>query len=226
MPRFIASTATCAKCGAANRVQLAAGINGVRRPDLRDAVLDGTFQSFSCANCGATMRLPAHLTYLDLSRDQWILVENASRMNDWRTAEDAARATYRLGFGDTASDAAREIGRTLVPRLVFGWTALREKLLAQKHGLHDVTLELLKLSILRNVPKPPFSSASELRLVRGTAMLLELHWLERTTGSVLGSLTVPRALYDDLADRQDGWIPLRAGLETGFYVDMNRLVFA
>ena len=230
MSIFIQASATCAKCGATSQADLAASVNAGRRPDLRAAILDGSFQAQDCPNCGAKLRFPAHMTYIDVPRHQWLLVEDVSRKADWRTVEAESQGVYEQGFGPKASAAAQEIGRTTAARLVFGWPALREKLLAAEHGLDDVTLELLKISILRNVEGSPFSDSTELRLTEVAEDALKLHWIDSATEEALDSLSIGRDIYDDLAedlaDDPGPWAPLKADLQAGLYIDMNRLVFA
>jgi len=81
------------------------------------------------------MRLPAHLSYLDVGRGQWILTEGITHLPEWRAVEAEARTIFAQSYGDSAPGMAREIGAALTPRLVFGWPALREKLLSRELGL-------------------------------------------------------------------------------------------
>jgi hypothetical protein len=226
MSLFINVQATCAACGAHRVVELAASVNATRRPDLRDAILDGSFQSVTCAGCDAALRLPAHLSYLDVGRGQWIIVQGAEELPQWRTAEDNARALFEDTYGANASTAARELGAELRPRLVFGWPALREKLVCDEAGLEDITLELLKIAIIRDVREPPFGDATELRLTGGDEAALQFAWVEGATETQLATLSVGRELYDTIAASPDSWAALRGDLVGKLFVDLKRLVFA
>ncbi len=225
MSIFLRVTATCTKCGKAAEAELAASVNADRRQDLRDAILDGSFQSVICGGCGAAIRLPAHLTYIDINRGQWILVEDTDRLEQWYVAEADASALYDQAFGRLAPPLQRQIGAEIDARLVFGWTALREKLIAKQAGLDDGILELLKISVLRNVPAPPLNDRTELRLidVAEDGDLL-LRWVNGMTEEGIVDLPLKRDLYDTLAANLGPWQELLAGVRGGLFVDMNRLL--
>lgn len=226
MSIFIPVQARCGKCGATAEASLAASVNADRRPDLRRAILDGTFQSMPCPSCGTQVRLPAHLTYIDVARDQWILVEDAARVTRWREVEAEADALYGKAFGREAPQVQRSMGQDMTPRLVFGWAALREKLLADDAGLDDVVLELLKIGVLRNVPAPPLSDTTELRLVSADDAGMKLRWLDGATEKGIADLPLDRELYDELAGNLAPWAELRGELEAGLFVDMKRILAA
>jgi hypothetical protein len=224
MSIFLPVEARCTKCGTAVQASLAASVNADRRPDLRQAILDGTFQSTACASCGTQVRLPAHLTYIDMARNQWILVEEAKQIARWRDVEADATALYNKTFGREAPEIQRSLGKAMVPRLVFGWAALREKLLAKEAGLDDVILELLKISVLRNVPGSPMSDTTELRLIDMEGSQMTLRWLEGTTEKGIADLPLDRELYDDIAVNLAPWAELKGDVEAGLFVDMKRIL--
>lgn len=56
---------------------------------------------------------------------------------------------------------------------MFGWAALREKLICQDLGVDDTTLEFLKMAIMRDVERPPVADETELRLTGGDVDTLE-----------------------------------------------------
>src|SRR5206468_10014321 len=132
MSLFLPVEAKCSKCGTQVKADLASSVNADRRPDLREAILDGSFQSMACPKCGVTVRFPAHLTYIDMERGQWILGEDASRLMEWGEVEAEGQDLYDRFFGKRAPPLQRSIGDETTPRLVFGWPALREKLIAQE----------------------------------------------------------------------------------------------
>jgi hypothetical protein len=110
------------------------------------------------------------------------------------------------------------------PRLVFGWPALREKLIAKDLGLDDVTLELLKMAVMRNVNKPPISDETELRLAGGDEKALKLIWYHQVSEQEMAVLDVPRSAYDDVVEDADAWAPVREKLEGVFLVDLRRFI--
>lgn len=227
MSLFLHVTATCTACGKAAETDLAASVNADRRPDLRDAIVDGSFQALVCEGCGTAIRLPAHLTYIELDRGHWILVEDTDRLEQWYVAEKEATGLYDKAFGRLAPKVQRQMGEGVSARLVFGWTALREKLIAQQAGLDDGILEVLKIGILRNVPAPPLNDRTELRLVdvAGDGGLL-MRWVNGLTEQGIADLPVPRALYDTLVENLAPWEALLADMRAGLFVDMNRLLIA
>jgi hypothetical protein len=224
MSIFIDATVTCGKCGNKTAIDLAASVNAVRRPDLRAAILDGSFQAETCAQCGGVLRLPAHLTYLDVKRGQWILVQTAAALENWEQEETEAHDIFEQNFGPKAPPASREIGAELVPRLVFGWPALREKLICSDLAVDDTTLELLKMSVMRNVPDAPIADQTELRLVGGENEALKFQWITTKTEAPLAGLAVPRDVYDDIASGAEAWAAVRATFEGRMFVDLKRLM--
>jgi CpXC protein len=223
MSIFVPVNAQCRKCGTEVHTDLAASVNVDRRPDLRTSILDGSFQGIICPGCATPVRLPAHMTYLDMARGQWILTEDVSKFPQWRKVEAEAQGLFDQAFGAEASEVAQQIGRELTPRLVFGWTALKEKLIAQEVGLDDVVLELLKISILKNVPGPPMADLTELRLVEASETMLAFRWTDERTEETLVELPMERDIYDALAGDLDNWAELKAQVEAGMFVDMRRL---
>jgi len=223
MSLFSQVECVCPSCGALDATGLVASVNADRRPDLRAAILHGTFQARECAVCDAAWRLPPAFTYMHLAADLWILAEPPEVLAQWREAEARTQEVFATGYGPRAPSAARAIGATLRARLVFGWPALREKLLAVELGLEDVSLELLKMAVLRSVQKPPFADGHELRLDGGDMTTLRLAWMDSATEAKLATLAVPRSAYDDVAT-DIAWDELRTELTAGPFVDLNRLL--
>ena len=70
------------------------------------------------------------MTYLDVKRGQWTGVFPEARVTEWQGLAKQSQTAFERGYGAKASAVAREIGARLKPRLVFGWAASREKLVA------------------------------------------------------------------------------------------------
>ena len=226
MSLFVNAKAKCGECGAETEVKLAASVNAGRRPDLRQEILDGTFQAQTCPVCAARLRLPVHLSYLDVDRGQWILAEGVELLPQWQSVEEDARAVFERSYGSAAPKPARDLGAGLRPRVVIGWAALREKLLCDELGLEDVSLELLKIAMIRTVPDQPVADTTELRLTGGDGATLHFAWLETASEQELATLSVKRELYDDIAADPAPWAALRADLDERLFVDLKRLIFA
>lgn len=215
----------CPNCKSLVVMDAVGSINADRRPDFRDAILADRFQDTTCGSCGRGFRLQPDFNYLDAGRRQWIACLPAARLADFRTAEAEVRVLYDQSYGRNAPAAARVVGDTLDVRLTFGWPALREKLLARQEGLDDVTLELLKLDIVRNSPRVPFGAGSELRLVAVPDGSLAFVWLDSSTEKGGDEVIAERARYEGIA-ADPAWTALRGRLTEGPFVDVQRLYMA
>lgn len=216
----------CPVCGTSKSFELVASVNADRRPDLRTAILDGSFQCEKCDSCGSTFRTPPLMTYLDMGRHQWILVQPGSDVRQWRALQEKARSIFAVAYGPDAPLEAQEIGREMKARVVFGWGALNEKLLCSEYGLDDINLELLKMAVLKEVPDPPLKDQNDLRLIRVEGIELVLAWVNSEDEQVFNVLRVPRELYDEISADNDAWQPLRKELSADPFVDFNRLITA
>jgi hypothetical protein len=101
---------------------------------------------------------------------------------------------------------------------------LCEKLIAGDLGLDDTTLELLKMSLIANVPAPPAADETELRLTGGDAETLRFAWIVGSSEQRIASLDVPREAYDQIVDDADDWEQVRATLAGHLFIDIKRLL--
>jgi CpXC protein len=226
MSFIVSATAACPTCGAPAEVQYPASINADRRPDLRAAILDGSLSNQPCRACGESLSFEPRLTYLDVGQRQWILAEASDARDDWDAIEQQATEVYAAAFGDDAPETARQIGATLVPRLVFGWPALVEKLLCQDFGLDDVALEALKLAAIAQGTVPTIYPALDLRLTGREDQDLVLHWLHPADGTPVERLKVPEAAYVLAKGNASAWAPVMTRLAGQMYVDIGRVLRA
>lgn len=224
MSMFREITVNCPQCAKAIDFKVVISVNAVRRPDLRAAILDRSFQRQPCPQCGTTFRLDPEMTYVDVGRGQWITAYPVAKLGQWKALEEQARATFALAYGPQAPSSAQKLGAKMKPRIAFGWGGLREKLVAAEHQLDDVNLELVKLSIVRNSESVPLSNDNELRFLDVEADKLVMAWIRATTEQPVETLKVPRQLYDDIAANTTEWQALREELSAGAFVDMNRLL--
>jgi hypothetical protein len=223
MSLFDTQTVACPACGTNVEFEASDSVNAERRPDLRAAIVDGTFQARACPSCGKSFRLDPLLTYIDLGNRQWILVQPAEGLERWPELEEQARRTFDLAFGDAAPRPARAVGAGIRPRIAFGWPALREKLLCADLGLDDASLEVLKCALLRSLPDSPLADDTELRLTGGDGATLRLAWLRTENETPTETLELPRSFYNDVA-AEEVWESLRAELRASTFVDMQRLM--
>ena len=224
MSIFESVTLACPSCGEAVQFESCSSVNADRRPDLRDGIVDGSFQREPCGRCGTSFRLDPELVYLDMGRDQWIAVHPVDDLGDWQAREAEARETFARAYGEKASGAAKTLGDTLKPRMAFGWSAVREKLVAADEGLDDAALELVKIAIVRDVENVPLGDDTELRLVAVEGDDLIMAWIEAASENLVETMRVPRSLYDEINEDHDDWQPLREEVSAGMFVDMQRLM--
>jgi hypothetical protein len=222
MSYFQTEKVTCPSCGNGVEFDVVFSVNAVARPDLRRAIIDESFQRETCTECGLAFRVDPEFTYLDAKGKQWILACPFADRPDWPSFEKYACNFYNAAFGSDAPEASQGIGEGMACRIVFGWNALREKLIALDQGLDDVTLELTKLALLRTAEKSPMSDDSELRFVAANDNDLLFAWYESETGRVLETLEVPRQAYEQIAADATEWKELREEIATCPMVDISR----
>lgn len=225
MSVFRSADVVCPTCQAEVSFDVVHSVNADRRPDLRDAILEGRFQNAPCPECGYAFRLSPEFTYLDQGLQLWIAAFGAADLDRWVQAERDAQETFDEALGAQASEAARAIGEGLQRRVTFGWPAVREKLLLRGKGLDDVGVELLKAAVMRGAEAGvPLDGDRELRVVEVRDETLVCAWQRISTEEVFRVMEVPRAVYDGIVADPDAWEELRADLTTGLFTDVNRLL--
>lgn len=207
----------CPQCGQTVAMAPCRHVDADREPALRDAILQDTLQQLGCPYCQAVLRPEPRLSFADAARGLWVEAFPQDQLGDWRALEPEALDALRQAQGPGAEGAG---GTT---RLVFGWRALREKLLAFDAALDDVTLEKLKLLLMRDMQEPPLPFGAELRLSEVCIDSLSITVLDRQ-GQPLESLEVPRDLLQDITADPEGWARLDSDLRAGPFVDVQRLV--
>ncbi|MCB1339813.1 MAG: CpXC domain-containing protein [Pseudooceanicola sp.] len=215
--------ALCPNCGATQNIAAVGSVNADRRPDLRAAILDDSFQLMTCAECGHGFRLEPLFNYLEVAKGQWIAAMPGREMPEYIEVEDRAMGVFDVSYGEKAPAAARAIGQDLKPRVTFGWPAVKEKLLIDGMGLDDITVEMMKMDLLRRLPEVPLSPGTELRLIGGGDGGLEFAWIETVSETPGQQFTVARELYDEIAGNAAGWAKIHKRLTDGPFVDMQKL---
>lgn len=223
MSVFVTMRAQCPECDLAWEIEVVGSVNADRAPELRDAVLDGSFQQQICDRCGLGFRLPPRLTYVDFGRRQWFMVHPRQEISRWAELEAMVFEMFESTFATGAPPAVREMAAGVRRRVVFGWPALREKLLCQEHDFNDVSMELFKTGVLRSVPGAPFSDETELRFSGLVDGALELTWFMTGTEQRLSRLKIPLESFRDF-EAEAGWESLRSEFDDAAFVDMERLL--
>ncbi|MGZ5892192.1 MAG: CpXC domain-containing protein [Caldimonas sp.] len=226
MSQFSIATVVCPACAAEVTFDLVQSVNADRMPSLRAEIIARTFQSKACPTCGTTFRVQPQFNYVEHGRDLWIAALPLERLPHWQEEEAAAEARFERVYGPRSSPFIQAIGKRLVRRLVFGWAAVREKLVIADLGLDDVTVELCKSAVLRASASAPVGLGAEMRLLGADETHLGFAWLRSLDESVLQTVRANRKLYDEIAADEGGeWKPLRGQLG-GMLVDLERLLVA
>lgn len=219
----------CPSCGTEVAFELVHSVSADRRPDLRDAILDRSFQRQPCPSCGTAFRVDPEFVYMDFGRGQYIGVWPASRRPEWQACAAQTRQVFDDALGARAPASARKLGDAMQVRAVFGWPALVEKLLARSMGIDDRTLEIAKLAVMRTREESPLPGALELRLVGEHEGDLVLDWVGTSTDDEAGReppLRVPRALISEIESEPQKWAALRESVAEGDVVDFQRALLA
>jgi len=223
MSLFKAMAITCANCDTSNDIQAVESVNADRRPDLRGAILDGSFQVFSCTSCGEDIRLEPQFNYLNVEKSIWLAAYPGGQMPDYLEVEDMVNDVFDTSYGARAQEAARAIGDDLDVRLTFGWPAIREKLVLRDAGISDVEVECLKIDLLRRLPEAPLAPGIELRVTEIEDDQLKFVWIDAVSEGILQEFAASRQLLAEVSSNADGWAPIRQKLQNGPFVDMQKL---
>ena len=224
MSFFQTEKIACPQCETPVVFDIVFSVNAVARPDLRNGILDRSFQRRTCDECGHTFRVEPELTYLDAKRKQWILTRPYSDIATWGEMERYATSFYAAAFGPKAPPASQRIGQGMSARVVFGWSAIREKIYCNDVGIDDVVLELTKFALMRTESNLAYSDENELRLIAIDGPDLVFAWIHGETEEVQSGLKLPKDVYDEIHADAEGWRSLKEDLTAGPFVDMRRLL--
>lgn len=213
----------CPACRKPVEFEAVTSVNADRRPDLREAILNGSFQRETCGSCSVPFRLDPAFTYVDTKRGQWVQAQAHGDIGGWEKIETAARDSFARSYGPAAPGLARKIGAGLKPRVVFGWPALREKIVAREAGIDDLTLELAKLTTFRGAGLQLDRNA-DLRLAEVKGKNLELAWLDAESGKLRLAFSLPLSTLDAIQADAKAWADIRAEFKDALFVDMQRLM--
>ncbi|MBX3607219.1 MAG: CpXC domain-containing protein [Piscinibacter sp.] len=218
--------ANCPGCDTPVTFELVYSVAADRRPDLREAILDGSFQRKACPTCGTQFRAEPEFSYMDISLGLYIGVWPVSMRAKWREQAERTQKVFDDMLGPGASREAQEIGKRLQARAVFGWAALVEKILARQAGIDDRTLEIAKAMVMRNLDTMPVPGAQEFRLLRLEDEDPVFGWVRTSDGVASNAVRVPRKLIGEIEATPEKWEPLRERIGDGLVVDLQREMLA
>ncbi|MCB9745984.1 MAG: CpXC domain-containing protein [Alphaproteobacteria bacterium] len=222
MSIFKPTVVSCPSCLELTLFEANQSVNADRRPDLRDAILDNSFQQGTCTSCGHSFRLDPDFTYFDQALGLWIYAKPLAALGDWPTHEAKTAEVFMLTYGILAPPVVQAIGEALEPRVTFGWAALREKIVAKQHGIDDATLEVAKVGVMKASGRSVWDDEVELRLSSVDDDELGFVWLKGPTEQLDGLSILPRQYLADVEADPETFAALREKIVGPHFVDLNR----
>lgn len=199
MSTFNPIEVACPACNAKQMVTVPESANVQRQPDWRDKVLQGTFMRSSCERCGEPFVIERELLYTDLDAGVFIGVFPEQRRDQRASCVQAVEQAFHQAVGNEAPAAVRAGMRHVQPRVCFGYTELREKVLCFHAGLDDRMVEALKLALIPGlVTDQAEFQGLVLVAVEDDGSLI---FIERPNGTIVQEprfVRVQRPAYDEL----------------------------
>src|SRR5439155_20203368 len=87
MSTFTLGETACPSCAHTFECEVVVGLNGVRRTDLGEAILNGSFQWVTCPSCGHDHEVESTFEFVDFERALFLLVHPTSLERSWRELE-------------------------------------------------------------------------------------------------------------------------------------------
>lgn len=140
MSDFRTQASACPGCGATVHVEVLDGIRAEDHPEVRAALLDGSFGAVRCA-CGHQLRVWSPCVYTDFGHGAYVAM--AGPVADWRSLIPTHTRVFDQAL-TLGPPLARSLGARLKHRLVLDPLALREKVLLFEANLDDRVVEALK----------------------------------------------------------------------------------
>jgi len=208
----------CPQCGTENRFQAISIIDVDDQPDWRDKIVKRTLSLAACRQCRTKYRGPPKFAYFDREHDQWIGAFPWDARGDWRESEQLAQSLFDVYLKSDTNLSERMRAAPVHRRVTFGWEALREKIVAARRRLDDVSLELLKWELRQ----PPSGVEDDYRLLEADKSKLIFGRVVRAREEIVEQIAVPRPQYDAVSANAD-LRTLRNQLSQSAYVDIRRL---
>lgn len=174
MSTFRSYDAACPACDHRWKVEIAQGLHITRLPHIREQLLTGRFQVFECPQCKSPTVFEATVVYTDFERHEYIACETAASAS-WQAAIARHQTVFRDCF-EHGPPIAQEMGQLFKRRLVYGFRALREKIVLWDAGLDDRIVEAVKGDLLRQEGQAPRETVLRIsRVLDGGHLLFSMH---------------------------------------------------
>lgn len=204
----------CPSCDVTFNAKIAESINGGRGLQYRAAILDRSFQRYTCAQCQQRFAIDSPFTYIDFTRDLWFVLYPLDWEPRWAELEDEPRRLCRVYLAEHAPPFMKATAERMRVRSVFGLEALREKILCIEAGLDDARLEAIKLERMREAGVIDPQMRERLLAVDEASFTLG--------GPQAPAVRLERSALDALEG--DAWAAVIDQLREGPYVDVGRLL--
>lgn len=213
-------------CGCSFDALVFISLNALRHPEFRQALLDRNLHVFRCPDCDRQFMVETTLGYIDLDRRQLMSAFSEADRHNERACSELLMDTYRQTILEGPAWLAAQADRFLV-RACFGLEELREKVVIDEAGLHDLPIEVMKGDLLAADPWFIASRVVTLRLdhVEGDELYFWPSWFDRPpAGSTPPPVIVSRELYDTYASLGEAeLLRRRPGIASGPHVNLLRL---
>jgi hypothetical protein len=142
MSTWFNASLTCPSCAHEFVTEIVRGIHITRLPQCREEIMRGEFQARRCPACDRRVVIESSTVYTDFDRHHYVAVESVASATV-QSAEVQHKTIFEESFNG-GPPIAREMGRRFKRRLVFGYGALREKLVLWDAGFDDFVVEAVK----------------------------------------------------------------------------------
>lgn len=137
-------TISCPQCQHEHDVRLSDKLDANARPDLKERLLENTFNRIECKSCGFVFRADMPVLYTDLERE--IIIH-------WMPLHRQTLAELQQGFAESQEELRKELPEgTPVPRLqlVLSRVELIERIFVLEEKLDERLIEYVKYLIYQN----------------------------------------------------------------------------
>lgn len=174
MSTFRRYDATCPACEHRFPVDLARGLHITRLPHIREQLRAGRFQVYECPACRSPAVFEATVVYTDFERHEYIACETVASAS-WQAAIARHQTVFRDCF-EHGPPIAQEMGKAFKRRLVYGFRALREKIVLWDAALDDRAVEAVKGDLLKEEGEGPRDVVLRIsRVLDGGHLLFSVH---------------------------------------------------
>lgn len=215
----------CPHCRHAESHPVALSLDADRAANERQAIMDGSFQRFTCPACGREFRADGPLIYLDFTDKLWFGVFPRTWEQTWWQYEQEPTLAFQRNVEENSPALVRSWAPGFRIRAVFGLQGLREKLLCHSTGIDDVILEAYKLQLLRTMGPHELSARARprLRAVDDDTLRLDVPRPEASQPSRVAQVAVARVELQRIEHEREEWTEILATLSAGPYVDLGRI---